>query len=217
MPEYKKLFKPLIEAVEGRTNKVHRDINSVPTAGVGFNLQDADIQGIMGANNIDHNEVAAGNRDLSDPEIDAIQDSYMDKREPLVRNQIGGDMYDLLQPHEKAAVMSMGYQSLNNLGPSLKGYLSSGDKIGALREVMLNTNKQKDPGILVRRLKEAELMGGPLDFSSTFKTMSDQEKKDMLEMLNQIKNENTRQEVLEKYAPYLQGPPSNRFSKLVGK
>lgn len=215
MSDFKSLFNPLIKDVEGFREEPYEDINKNLTIGAGLNLNDEDVRGLMNLRGHDPEMVKAGQLRLSPQELDEIQDAYVQKREPLVRERLGRDLYETLQPHEKAAIMSMGYQSLNNIGPNLTGRIAEGDKIGAMREMILNTNKQKEPGILVRRLKEAELYGGPLDFTQTFQTMNEHEKRQVRELLNAIENENTRKEVLQKYGSYVGETQPTQFNKLM--
>lgn len=213
MGEYKRYAKPLLKDVEGFETNPYPDQKGHSTIGVGMKLSDPDIRGIMQLRNIDPDQVERGEISLTEEQLDDINDAYLDKREPLVKSKLG-PVYDTLPDNKKAAMMSMGYQSLNNLGPSLTGYLSSDDNIGAIKEMLLRTNKDKDPGTAVRRLKEAELFGGPLDFSSSFNAMSQEEKKHLLELIGGIKNENTKKEMLEKYSPYLQEAKPKLFNKI---
>lgn len=214
MPDYRSLLNPLIKTVEGHQEDPYQDHKGNTTVGTGLNLEDADVQGLMKIRNIDPEEVKSGTRKLASDELDDIHNSYLDKREGLVRSKMGPDMFDMLQPNEKAAVMSMGYQSLNNLGPNFNSALAAGDKIGAMREMILNTNQDKSPGILARRLKEAELYGGPLDFTSTFKTFSPEEKQQVRSIIESTKNEHTKKELLDKYGSYLGEPDKLQFNKL---
>lgn len=218
MGDYKKYFNPLIKDVEGYREDVYKDINDIPTIGTGMNLKDPEVRGLMELRDINPDEVISGTRKLTGDELDDIHNKYVDKRERLVRSQVGPDLYETLSPTEKAAAMSLGYQSLNNLGSKLVGRIAEGDKIGALREIILNTNEQKSPGILTRRLKEAELYGGPLDFSLAFKAMSEAEKAELLNQLNQIDNPHTRQEMINKYSAYIgenKPAPFNQIKKLL--
>lgn len=212
--DYRKYFDPLIKAVEGHRAEAYEDHKGNPTIGTGLNLEDADVQGLMRIRGIDPELVKSGERQLASEELDDVHNAYIGKREGLVRNKLGGDLYDQLQPHEKAAIMSMGYQSLNNLGPNLANAIASGDKIGAMREMILNTNRDKDPGILSRRLQEAETYGGPLDFSSVFKTMSPTEISELQAQIEKLKNENVKQEMLKRYGPYLNQPAPVKLDKL---
>lgn len=214
MPDYSQFFDPLIKNVEGYKDTPYDDHNGNPTVGTGLNLDDEDVQHLMKIRNINPDEVKNGTRKLASEEMGDIQNSYMDKREKMVRDKMGNDLFDTLQPHEKAAVMSMGYQSLNNLGPNLNQAIAGGDKIGAMREMILNTNKEQDPGILRRRLQEAETYGGPLDFNSTFKTFTPEEKTAVTSMINKLKNENVKQEMLNKYGSYLGQSQPQAFDKI---
>lgn len=212
--DYRKYFDPLIKAVEGNRAEAYDDNKGNPTVGTGLNLDDSDVQGLMKIRGIDPEQVKSGQRKLASEELDDVHNAYIGKREGLVRDRLGGDLYDQLQPHEKAAVMSMGYQSLNNIGPNLTNAIANGDKISALREMILNTNKDKDPGILSRRLQEAETYGGPLDFNSVFKTMSPVEITELQRQINKLKNENVKQEMLKRYGSYLNQPAPVKLDKL---
>lgn len=203
MSDYKSLLNPLLQQVEGHSDDSYTDSKGIPTAGYGFNLDDEENQGIMKMHGVDANEVKSGKRAIATDESQAIQDSILNRKEELVRGRMGSDFFDTLTPNKKAALMSMGYQSLNNIGPNLRGRMAEGDEIGALREMILNTNADKDPGILSRRLKEAELYGGPIDFSGAFKTMNNQEKQQLIDIINKTQNENTKKELLDKYGSYL--------------
>ncbi len=209
-------FSTLIKEVEGNREGVYLDSKGIPTAGVGFNLNDSQIRGVMELEGINPDEIISGSRTLNDDEIGRIKSSYHRVREPLIKNQVGGDLFDTLKPNQKAAVTSLGYQSLNNIGPNLRGRLAEDDTIGAMRELILNTNKDKDPGILARRLKEAEVFGGE-EFPSTFMTFNESERQQVLDMLGQIKNEHTRKEMMDRYKQYLEPTPRRkRFQNLAG-
>ena len=78
----------------------------------------------------------------------------------------------------------------------------------------LNTNKDKDPGILSRRLKEASVFGGD-EFPLTFQTFNDAEKKEVLDMINSIGNENTKAEIMKQYQQYLVPNRRKRFQNLA--
>lgn len=218
MSDYRQYFDPLIKSVEGHSDDVYADQKGNATVGTGLNLEDGTVQGLMKMRGYDVDEVKSGKRNIASEDLDSIHNSYLDDRERLVKGRMGNDLYETLQPHEKAAMMSMGYQSLNNLGPTLTGAIAGNDKIAAIREMVLNTNKDKDPGILRRRMQEAELYGGPLDFSSAFKVMSPEEKQQLTSIIEKTKNEHTRQELMDKYGPYLNDAPAKQaFSKLFPK
>lgn len=208
-------FSRLIEDVEGRKHGVYNDTKGIPTVGIGYNLNDQQIRGVMDLNNINADEIISGSRNLTDEEIDNIKAGYHKVREPLISNRVGSDLFDTLTPNQKAAVASMGYQSLNNIGPNLRSRLADNDTIGAMREIILNTNKDKDPGILSRRLKEASVFGGD-EFPLTFQTFNDAEKKEVLDMINSIGNENTKAEIMKQYQQYLVPSRRKRFQNLAG-
>lgn len=214
MPESRNLFNNFIKKVEGYKEEPYDDIMGNPTIGTGLNLNDSEVQGLMQIRGIDPEHVKSGQRKMANDELGDIHKQYVDKRERLVRDKVGGDVYDTLKPNERAALMSMGYQSLNNIGPNLSGHIASGDPIGAMREILLNTNKEQNPGILKRRFEEAELYGGPLDFTSVFKTMTPEEKKMLLDTFGKLENDNVKQEVIGKYGSYLGTPQPSQFNKL---
>lgn len=216
MPNYRDYFDPLIKNVEGHSQESYDDSKGNSTVGTGLNLEDPTVQGLMAVRGINPDEIKSGSRTLASEDLNDIHNDYLNSREKLVRNKLGGDLYDTLQPHEKAAMMSLGYQSLNNLGPNLTGQLASGDKVNAIREMILNTNKDSDPGILSRRMQEAQTYSGdPVTFSSVFKIMTPEEKKQLGDILNKTQNENTKKELVDKYGTYLGlTQPKQEFSKL---
>lgn len=221
MSEYKNLLNPLLEDIEGNVPDVYQDSKGVPSAGIGFNLDDKETQGIMKLHGVDPEEIRSQKRSLASDETAAIKDSILNRKEELVKSRMGSDLFDLLPDNKKAALMSMGYQSLNNLGPNLRQHISEGDEIGALREMILNTNADEDPGILKRRLREAELYGGPVDFSGAFKTMSPEEKKKLNSIIEKVQNEHTKKELIDRYGSYLGSKPEPvqllRLGNILGK
>lgn len=219
MSEYRKFFDPLIKNVEGSSDSSYTDSNGNPTVGQGLNLNDPTVQGLVAMHGYDPEDVKAGNRSIASEDLNSIQNSYLNGREKLVANKIGPDLYNTLAPNEKAAVMSMGYQSLNNLGPALTGHLASGDKPNAIKEMILNTNADNDPGILSRRMQEAQTYSpDPVTFSSAFKIMSLEEKQKLNDIINSAQNENVRQDLQTKYGPYINQeyskPDFSRLNKL---
>lgn len=216
MSDYRKYFDPLIKNVEGHKEDVYKDHNGNHTVGTGLNLGDHDVQNLMKIRGIDPEEVKSGTRKLASVEMDDLQNAYLGKREGLVRDKLGKDLYDILPPHKKAAVMSMGYQSLNNIGPNLTQSIAGDDPIGTIREMLLNSNKEQDPGILSRRMQEAQTFSGdPVTFSSAFKAMTYAEKQKLNDILNKAQNENVRAELMQKYGSYLSNEPEKpQFNKL---
>lgn len=224
MSDYKNLLNPLLHEVEGSRSETYLDHKGIPTAGHGFNLNDEENQGIMRLHGIDPEEVKAGRRSLASEESDKIRDAILNRKERLVKAKVGDEYFDQLTPNKKATLMSLGYQSLNNLGPNLRQRMADGDDIGAMRELILNTNADEDPGILKRRLKEAELYGGPVDFSQTFQTMNSAEKEKLRNIIAKVQNEHTKKELMDKYGSYLgagvdpvQFPKLNRLLTYNGK
>lgn len=214
MSDYKNLLKPFLKDVEGYEEEPYLDSKGNPTIGAGLNLKDPEVRGLFELRDYNPDEIIDRKRLPSSEILDEVKDSYLDRRQDLVKSKVGPDLYEMLPANKKAALMSLGYQSLNNIGPSLTGHLASDDTIGAIREMMLRTNKDQDPGTMVRRLKEAELYGGPVDFSSTFKTLTPEERKSVLDTLDRIENPHTKAQVLEKYKAYLDSNNNPKFNKL---
>lgn len=203
MNDYNSLFDDLIKKVEGHKEDVYTDSRGVPTIGTGLNLKDDTVRGLMQLRNYDPDEVIGGKRKVDPNDLQEIQKAYVQKREPMVRERLGNDLFETLAPNEKAAIMSMGYQSLNNIGPNLQNYIASGDKIGAVREMILNTNKHKSPGIFSRRLQEAEMFS-PQDFQDSFQTLTPEEKQFVRSMIEGVDNEHTKKELMAKFGEYIQ-------------
>lgn len=203
MSDYKELLNPLLQDVEGSSSDAYQDHNGNPTVGSGFNLNDQENQAILKTHGIDPEAVKSGQRSLSPDESQQIQDAILARKERLVRGKVGSDLFDTLTPEKKATLMSLGYQSLNNIGPHLQGYVANDDDIGALRELILKTNKEQDPGILARRMKEAQLYGGKENFQNVFMTLSPEEKQMLAGIINKTQNENTRKQLVDSYGQQL--------------
>jgi GH24 family phage-related lysozyme (muramidase) len=68
-----------IENWEGRRNHVYLDSHGHPTIGIGFNLDRADAREKIEDLGLDYDEVRAGNRDLTDDQIDQLFDADLDQ------------------------------------------------------------------------------------------------------------------------------------------
>jgi hypothetical protein len=71
-----------------------------------------------------------------------------------------------------------------------------------MNEIVARSNKAKDPGILFRRLKEAQ-MYNPEQFENSFKTLPPEQLYELQQIIGKTKNPNTKAEMIEKYGQVL--------------
>ena len=207
---------PLLEQSEGFSETPYQDQRGFTTVGHGFNLDAEDTANLMRLKGIDVDGIKANTSTLSREQADDVRNSLLDKKEEMLKHRINPDMYDMLSENKKAALMSLMYNSPGLIGPNLIQSVSGDDDINAAREIMLNSNKKKDPGILHRRIKEAEMYSGD-NFGNVIKTLTPDEKKQMLDIINKTQNENTKLEILNTYGRQLGLTPEpiafNKFKK----
>lgn len=210
------MFDPLIKDVEGYSNSVIDDGKGNPTVGNGINLNDEGNRALLSLHGYDPEKITAGEQDIDPDTINNIHNSIVRNKESQVRNKIGSDLFDTMKPHEQAAVMSLGYNSMDLLGPQMTEKLASGDRSAAAKEMILNSNKNNEPGVLRRRLKEAELYADPVGFAQTMKTLSPEERQQVTDIINNLQNDQLKQEMIQKYGSYLtpSRAPASNFTKL---
>lgn len=212
---YRKFLDPLLAETESFSDSVYEDSNKNPTVGYGANLNSPEVRGMFNLMNIDYDSVRNNQRKLTQEEARKLKDMQIRDKEKYF-NKLLGERAPASELNEtkKAALMSMYYNNPELIGPNMINHLKNNDHLNVIKEMILNSNKDNEPGVLRRRLKEAELYGGPLDFSSSFKLMEDKEKQQILNIINQTKNEELKKELLQKYSPYI-NPKQQLFNKIL--
>lgn len=207
---YKSQLKPFLKELEGFSKDVYKDSRGFDTVGYGFNLDAPETAGYLAANGYDANKIRE--QGMSEEDADRIKDFIIDKEEEKLRKRIP-ESFDTLSENEKAAVMSLHYNSPKLIGPSLQGYLASGDKLNAAKEIATRSNKNKELGVAFRRLKEAEMFNSNL--GDVFKIMSPEEKYELQQIINNSDNENVKRDITERYGSFLGLKPTPiKFTKL---
>lgn len=214
--DYRSMFDPLIKDVEGYSDTPVDDGKGNPTIGHGINLNDEGNKALLSMHGYDPVKVTAGEQNLDPDTVNNIHDSIVRNKESEVRSKIGSDLFDAMKPHEQAAIMSLGYNSMNLLGPQMTEKLASGDRTAAAKEMILNSNQKNEPGVLRRRLKEAELYADPVGFAQTMKSLTPEERDQVTNIINALQNEQLKQEMVTKYGSYLTPArtPASNFTKI---
>lgn len=211
--------KPLLAEYEGYSSTPYDDQKGNPTVGFGFNMNDEDNLTLLQEQGINPEDLKQ-NRVQLDPEVAAtIKEKIMDKKIERIKARTSPELYDTLPANKQGALLSMGYGNLNLIGPQMREYLAKEDDLGAIQEIMLRSNKVKDPGIQRRRLREAQVFAGDdKKYEDAFKAMSEEDRNSLYSILEQIENENTRKEALETYGKYLRPNQTKpKFTKLFNK
>lgn len=203
MDDYREQLLKHLAALEGHREDVYKDSKGVPTAGYGFNLKDEEVKRAIAAQGLDPELVRAGQQSIDEDTSKNIKDIMIRNKEKLLKSVVDPDLFDNMKPNEKAALMSTAYNSITPFTPVNKQRLAQGDKVGFVRDLLGYADQ---PGVLYRRLKDAQLFADPTEFAGAFKIMEPDERKKYLDMLNKVKNENTRKQYLEEFGPYLEEP-----------
>ena len=213
--DYKQFLLPHLDDVEGYQSTPYRDTAGISTIGHGINLTDPANVAMLKLNGYNPTDLKSGVDTMPHEDSRDFQNQIIDRKEREVRNKLSHDTFDSLTPQAKAGVMSLGYNSTGLIGPKLRNALDMKDYVGALDEVLFNSNKDKDPGIALRRLKEAKLLATPEQYDTYMSNLDPERKNQLNDLLGQIENPHTKQQALDTYAQDLSiGPRPQPFLKL---
>lgn len=201
MDKYKDLLYPLLDEVDGYSNKTYKDSRELPTVGYGFNLDAPETAGVLKLHGYDVHALKKGKSKLNPKDAINIRNSIVDNKANLLKSKVGEDLFNQLDDNKKAGLMSMMYNAPALIGPKMiQGLAANDNDLSLLQEVILGNNKNKDSGVLYRRLREAETMS-PQNFENAFKAMEPQ----TLHELKMIAKDHP--EISKKYAKYLSLEP----------
>lgn len=190
-----------LKQVEGYEPEVYQDSNLKPTFGIGANLQSPATQEAAKALKFNTDELKRSG--ISPEQSDMLARKTLELKHPEFK-RIKEQSFPgaKLNHDQEAALMSLYYNNPKLLGPLMRGYLDTNDVTKVSKEILLRSNKNKRPGIAKRRLAEAEMFAGE-SFPEVMKAFSPDEKKELLNLIENIKNPNEKARVLEKYLPFL--------------
>ena len=209
--DYERLAGDFIKSHEGHSPETYDDIKGIPTVGYGANLESPDMPGIAEKMNIDLDAVKAGRARLGQDTSEKIFQEQKSEKERYFDTIKDKDFPSSdITDNERAALVSLGYNSPKLWGPNLRQKLEDNDDVGVAREILLESNKNKVPGIQKRRLDEARLYAGD-NWENVYNTLTSQEKKELRNIILEIKNPHERERVLNEF-PFLKH--TMRFQKL---
>ena len=219
MDEARALLYPFLEDVEDTHLQVYRDTKNNPTIGTGFNLDAPGAEEHLTPLKLSKEKLMGGHV-ITPEEARRLMDQKVHENEKLFSSmQKNYFPTTKLNPAQQAALLSMMYNNPSLIGPQMREHLNQNDTPAVIKEIMLRSNKAKDPGILKRRIQEAELYGGPVDFNTTIKSMDPEELAEIKSIMSSMTNQNELTRLQEKY-PFLKeerqpaGLPVN-FNKLL--
>lgn len=199
-----------IKSHEGYSPEVYGDTKGIPTVGYGANLESPDIAETLNTLNLDEQAIRQG-ASVDKKSADAIFQAQRAEKERYFDTINKKDFPDSdISENERAALVSMGYNSPRLWGPKLRKMLQMNDDAGVTREILTGSNKNNVPGIQKRRLEEAKMYAGD-DFEQIYNSLPPEEKNKIVNTIQQIKNPHERQRVFQQY-PFL--TPQTRFTKL---
>ena len=211
---YKDLLNPLLQKHEGFRTKVYFDSKGNPTIGSGLNLKDPVNVFNLEQKGFKLDDVLRG-QEVPEGILQELQDIQYQVKEDAIRKNIDPDMYEGLTPAKKASLISLGYNSMNNVGPKLREHIAKGNDLDAMREMVLGSKYDvESPGLLKRRLEEAQLYGGPEQMQHLFRSFGDEDKAKFDQAKSYIKNEHELSDFSQTYDPYMQEDQGPKFTKL---
>lgn len=200
----RKLLYDFLPKVEGSEEGAYTDNRGNTTIGAGFNMDAPGADRHLASVGADPEKLRSGENILNPEQSNQLLDSKIHEKEQLFDNlQKNSFPSTKLNPAQRAAMLSMMYNSPALVGPQMAEHLNQGDHNKVIQEMLTNSNAKNDPGILKRRLQEAELYGGPVDFNLAIKNMTPEQMDQLRSTISKMKNENEKTRVLEKY-PFLQ-------------
>lgn len=204
---YKDLLLNHLLGLESHSGGVYDDSRGLASVGIGLNLNDEEVQKQLKLHGYDPELIRSKQQFINEDDSKTITNNILDKKEEHLKSlykQSGYpiETFDNLKPNEKAALLSTAYNTINPIKNNLVK-LAQGDKVGFTKDLI---GSYDEPGILYRRLKDAQLFADPVEFAGAFKIMSPKERQKHLDALNSIENEHTRKERLNEFGSYLQEP-----------
>lgn len=167
---YQNELKKFLKEQEGFSDTSYLDHKGNETIGYGANLDSPGTKTIMAAAGIDK---------VDTPEAATrLMEAQVKEKERLIKSRI--PQFDTLPAEQKAAAMSLMYNSPKLVGPRLSKLINQGNAEEAAKEILLRSNKDQMGGVTKRRMEEAAMFtGGKLPTITP-------EEQDLLE--NQIKS-----------------------------
>lgn len=203
MPQFRNLLKPLLKEFEGYSDTVYNDTRNNPTVGYGFNLNDPEVSALLKTYGLDRQDLIDGKSQIDKEKAEQVKDILIKRKEDLVRNAIGPDLFDNLPDNKRASLVSLGYNSMNLLGPNLRQNIANNDDLMAAKEILLNSNPKKELGVLRRRTDEAKTYLGDDQYNKLNMFLNDDEKSQIQNILDKSDNENVKNEYLDSHGNIL--------------
>lgn len=210
MADNNKLLEHLKE-YEGYKEKVYPDSNENPTIGYGTNLRAPGLENYLKQINKTRMGLMEGAESLNPEEAEFLMKKQIEDAQKTFEGIQQKDFPQTqLTEDQLAALTSLTYNNPKLIGPQLRQFLSEDNREEAIKEILLRSNRAKDPGIMRRRLAEAEMYAG----QNPLKMLSEDELEELKIIASNIESPGTRQGLLDMY-PSLKDIESNnsRFLK----
>jgi len=191
---YRKLLKDILESKEGRSDTVYEDHKGNPTVGVGTNLSHPETLDKLTKAGLSPERVLAGEPVPQEIQNKLLEDS-LKEQEGKLDEKIPGVP---LKENERAALMSMMYNSSSLVGPKLQEFLKQGNKEDAAREILLNSNRDKNPGLASRRMEESAMFN-----DSKLPPINMEQEANLKGTLSGIENKNEKERVFKRLSDLL--------------
>jgi GH24 family phage-related lysozyme (muramidase) len=139
-----------LEANEGRRYEVYKDTKGLKTIGIGFNMDDPTVRGVMAREGLDVRALLDGKAKMNDDEINRVFDTLITGAEKVVSDKVKVP----ITAQQRLALVSLAYNNPSLIGPKLTEAINSGNKQAALNEVLTNSDLKGS----YRRQREADYL-----------------------------------------------------------
>lgn len=153
------------EAAEQEEFNVYKDTGGKRTIGHGFNLdapgQYELMKKTLGLSPEEAKDIYTGQGSISKEQAEKLFNISANKAERELEKKVGPAL-SKLNPNQRAALVSMMYNSPKLIGPKILNALKSGnyDEVARLIGVTSDWQAEQHPGLPIRRRNEADLFSG---------------------------------------------------------
>lgn len=202
---------------EGSSPEKYLDIEGKPTIGFGANLNSPETPQLLESMGIPYQDVISGKRSLTPEESDLLLNKQLEEKKKYFNIIKKHDFPNAqIQPNEQTALQSLMYNNPHLIGPAMRDLLNKNQKEDVAKEILLRSNKDKQPGIQKRRMEEASQYSGD-NFKDVVNNLSNEEKSQIVDILKSIKNPNERKKVMDQYPFLSEIMPSRPYNRVFGK
>lgn len=158
-PSYIQSRLDFLKESEGFRTTAYDDHKGIVTVGIGFNMEAAGARDRWekALPDVSFDKVRDGKARLNDAQVKRLFDVSVEEAEDVVDNRLGRTP---LTEHQRAALVSLAFNSPGLIGPNLTGFIKEGDLDSVVMEILFRSNRTGHKGLQNRRIEEAQMFAG---------------------------------------------------------